>query len=52
MIYLDINFLNNDILRNRTLYILNQIITSDKTLEREKQKIKNKILKINKELEY
>lgn len=52
MIYLDINFLNNDILRNRTLYILNQIITSDKILEREKQKIKNKILKINKELEY
>lgn len=52
MIYIDINFINNDILRERTIYILNQINTSCKTLEKEKQKIKNKILKINKELEY
>lgn len=52
MIYLDINFLNNDILRNRTLYILNQIPLAGKKLEKEKQKIKIKIQKISKELEY
>ena len=52
IMYLDINFLNNDILRDRTLYILNQITTVDKKLEKEKQKIKNKIQKINRELEY
>lgn len=52
MIYVDINFLNNEVLRNRTLYILDKLVITNESLNKDTSKIKNKILKINKELEY
>ena len=52
MIYIDINFLSNEVLRNRTLYILDKLVITNESLNKDTSKIKNKILKINKELEY
>lgn len=52
MIDLDINFFNNEVLRNRTLYILDKLVITNESLNKDTSKIKNKILKINKELEY
>ena len=52
MIDLDINFFTNEILRNRTLCILDKLFTNDVYYKKDTTKIKNKILKINKELEY
>lgn len=52
MIYIDINFLSNEVLRNRTLYILDKLAITNESLNKDTSKIKNKILKINKELEY
>ena len=52
MMSLDKNFFLNEILRERTFKILDSLNIDNKELKKEKEKMKKKIVKLNKGLEY